>query len=284
MDLKGAVCFLVINHIEELPRLSILSCLRNSNLPVLVGYISENDILPLRDLPVEFVRIHENESPLSVGDYSAFDQSDFYRIVMNKWELLLQNLPQYDFLIYSDIDVIWIRDAAAEIASIFCGNKEIDLIMQSFGESELNPSLCMGFIGVRNSERAINFLNVAQSKHKDLMVGSARIGDDDVATAVIKDLSYPNWLHRLSPVYFPVGNLLTLFARKQSFPGLQSPVPFIFHLNYVIGLENKRLMLRVISRDNPLWLINSRMTTVWRAKLILKRIRFELGTFRRKFQ
>jgi hypothetical protein len=283
MNLRGAICFLVINHIEELPRVSILSALRNSSLHVLVGYISERDILPLRDLPVNFVQIRDQESPLRRGEYSAFDESDFYRIVMNKWELLLQSLPQYDFLIYSDIDVIWIRDAGDEIYSIFSLNGETDIIIQSFGESESNPSLCMGFVAVRNSERANNFLKVCQAKHKALMVGNARVGDDDVATEVMRDLNYPQWLHRLSPVYFPVGNLVSLFGKRQSFPGLQSPIPFIFHLNYVVGLENKRLMLRVISRENPQWLIDSQMTALWSLKLFLKKLKFSLGTFRRSF-
>jgi len=283
MNLRGAICFLVINHIEELPRVSILSALRNSNLPVLVGYISERDILPLRDLPVNFVHIRDQQSPLRSGEYSAFDESDFYRIVMNKWELLLQSLPQYDFLIYSDIDVIWIRNAAEEIYSIFSCNRETDIIIQSFGEDESNPSLCMGFVAVRNSERANQFLTVSQARHKALMVGSARVGDDDVATEIMRDLNYPHWLHRLSPVYFPVGNLVSLFAKRQGFPGLQSPIPFIFHLNYVVGLENKRLMLRVISRENPQWLIDSRMTALWRLKLLLKKLKFSLGTFRRGF-
>ncbi len=281
MEFNGAICFLVINTIEELPRVAIKSALKNSSIPILVGYIAEKDIQSLKDLPVEFVQILEAESPLSNVGYSAFDQADFYRIVMNKWELLLQNLPQYDFLIYSDIDVLWINDATEEISSIFQANSEVDLIMQSFGSSEANPSLCMGFIGIRNSQRSIDFIQVCKSKHKELMLTNPLVGDDDVATAVLKDLSYPKWLHRLSPVYFPVGNTLDLFTKKQSFPGISAPRPFIFHLNYVVGLKNKRLMMRVISSRNPSWGIESKMTPFWRSMLILKRIKLKLGVFKK---
>lgn len=281
--MTGAICFLVINKIEELPRVAIKSALKNSSLPVLVGYIAENDIKSLRDLPVEFVKIKEVEAPLQSGNYSAFDESDFYRIVMNKWELLLQILPQYDFLIYSDIDVLWIEDAASEINSIFQINTEIDLVMQSFGSKEASPSLCMGFIGIRNAERSVNFINICKAKHKELIATNPLIGDDDVATMVLRELCYPHWLHRLSPIYFPVGNTLDLFTGRQSYPGIGAPKPFIFHLNYVVGLKNKRLMMRVISLHNPSWGIETKMTISWRVTLMLKKVKLILGQLRKQF-
>jgi hypothetical protein len=278
MNLSGAICFLVINQIDELPSVAIKSALRNSNLPVLVGYISEQDIQPLRNLPVEFVRIAHVETPVDRGNYSAFDQEDFYRIVMNKWELLLHNLPQYDFLVYSDIDVIWIRDAATEISSIFERKPEVDLIMQSFGSNEVSPNLCMGFIGIRNSQRAIDFIESCKVRHKELLLDNPRIGDDDVTTELLSNLKYPLWLHRLSPIYFPAGNTLDLFTGTQSFPGLPAPLPYVFHLNFLIGLKNKRLMLRIISSHNPSWGIDSRMTFSWRFLLLLKKCRRKFGS------
>jgi hypothetical protein len=281
--MTGAICFLVINNIEELPHVAIKSALNNSGLPVIVGYVAENDINPLRDLPVKFVKIMEVETPVKSGDYSAFDESDFYRIVMNKWQLLLQILPEFDFLIYSDIDVLWIEDASAEIGSVFQNKAEVDLVMQSFGPSESSPSLCMGFIGVRNTERSFDFIRICKSKHKELISTNPLIGDDDVATAVLRDLNYPLWLHRLSPIYFPVGNTLDLFTGKQSYPGIGAPKPFIFHLNYVVGLKNKRLMMRVISLHNPTWNIETTMTITWRISLILKKFKFLLGQFRKSF-
>ena len=284
VQLNGAVCFLVINEIEELPREAISSALRNTNLPILVGYISDTDVNSLRDLPVQFVRILEVEALAKSGGYSAFDEDDFYRIVMNKWELLLQNLPQYDYLIYSDIDVIWLKDAAAEVENIFRYDSEKDLIIQSFGQNEVSPSVCMGFVGLRNSPQAINFLQVCRSRHRQMILKNPRIGDDDIATLILAELKYPKWLHRLSPIYFPVGNVLNLFTTKPKFPGLSAPRPFIFHLNYVVGLDNKRLMLRILSSQNLLWGIESSMSIQWWLRLHLKKLKFFLGNIRRKFE
>lgn len=284
MQLHGVVCFLVINRIEELPRVSILSALNNTDLPILVGYISESDIEPLRDLPIGFVRILESQETTIQGDYSAFDQDDFYQIVMNKWSLLLQCLSNYDFLIYSDIDVIWLNDAGAVIHDIFLQEHEKDIAIQSFGSNESNPNLCMGFIGLRNSTRAKEFLNTCRDRHKALIAQNPRIGDDDVATLVMRESNYPSWLHKLSPVYFPVGNILNLFTSKSAFPGLTAPAPFIFHLNYVVGLSNKRLMLKVLAKRNPLWKIESKLTLQWKIILGLKRIKFFLGTFKERLK
>lgn len=282
MKLAGAICFLVINQVDELPRVSIKSALKNTDLPILVGYISDDDISSLRDLPVQFVRILEVESPSRSGNYSAFDQDEFYRIVMNKWGLLLQNLRQYDFLVYSDIDVIWIQDAAREISRIFESRTDKDLVIQSFGNDEVNPNLCMGFLGIRNSDNSVEFLNLCKLRHSEMIIDNPRIGDDEIATMVMKEKGQPDWLQRLSPVYFPVGNVLTLFTSKPTFPGLVAPTPFIFHLNYVVGLENKRLMMRVISRYNTAWGIESKMTLKWFLKLRKKKLKFWLGTLRRR--
>jgi len=284
VQLRGAVCFLVINRIQELPRVAILSALNNTDLPILVGYISEPDIEPLRDLPIEFVRILESQGTTSQGDYSAFDQDDFYQIVMNKWSLLLQCLPNYDFLIYSDIDVIWLNDASAVIHDIFLKEPGKDVAIQSFGSNEGSPNLCMGFIGLRHSTRALEFLNTSSNRHRDLIVENPRIGDDDVATLVIRESNYPSWLHKLSSFYFPVGNILNLYTSKSTFPGLSAPSPFIFHLNYVVGLTNKRLMLKILAEKNPQWGIESRLTLQWKLLLTLKRMKFFLGTLKESFQ
>ena len=281
MKLRGAVCFLVINQIDELPRLSIKSALRTTNLPILVGYIADADICSLRDLPVQFVKIHEVEESSIRGQYSAFDQVDFYRIVMNKWELLLQNIGDFDFLIYSDIDVIWIQDAGKEVEEYFSRHSEVDLLMQSFGASESSPSLCMGFIGIRNTKRSSDFLSNCKHRHKAMIKTNSKVGDDDIATLILKELGFPQWLHRLSPLYFPVGNLLNLYASSNAFPGINPPKPFIFHLNYVVGLQNKRLMARVLSEWNPEWAIDSDMTIKWRTLLVFKKLKFSLGRLRR---
>lgn len=281
MKLRGAVCFLVINQIEELPRASISSALLNSDLPVIVGYTSEADIAQLRDLPVQFRKINEVEAPVKSGQYAAFDQDDFYRIVMNKWELLIQNLREYDFLIYSDIDVLWIRDAASEITRIFEVLPEKNVVIQSFGDDEVSPSLCMGFVGFRNSPTSLEFLFNAKKAHAEQIITNPRIGDDDIATEIFRRLKYPDWLHRLSSIYFPVGNTLNLFTTKPVFPGLTSPTPFIFHLNYVVGLENKRIMLKILSNANSPWKIKSKMTFSWRIKLQLRRLKFIAGSIRK---
>jgi len=284
VELRGAVCFLVINHIDELPRASISSALLNSNLPVIVGYITESDIALLRDLPVQFRKIDEVQAPVKSGQYAAFDQDDFYRIVMNKWELLIQNLPDFDYLIYSDIDVLWIRDAASEINKIFTNRPEKHVVIQSFGEDEVSPNLCMGFVGIRNSPKTLEFLANAKRAHAEQIVANPRIGDDDIATEIFRELNYPDWIHLLSSIYFPVGNTLNLFTTKPIFPGLFSPTPFIFHLNYVVGLDNKRLMLKILSDANSAWKIDSKMTFSWRIKLELRRLKFLAGSIRKSLK
>lgn len=276
MSLRGAVCFLVINKILELPQISIQSAIDNTNLPIIVGYVSEQDIVDLQHLPVSFVKINVKNQISVNSEYAAFDQDQFYRIVMNKWELLIQNLPGFDYLIYSDIDVLWIRDAGEQINEIFSAFPNVHLAMQNFGDSEQSPKLCMGFVAIRNSVLGSEFLLKCKERHKELIQVNPRIGDDDIATLLLGEIGFPNWLHRLSQVHFPVGNLLNLFTGRNSFPGIKSPIPYVFHLNYVVGLKNKRLMMRIVSSSNPDWSIDAQLGFKWRLILLLKRIKLNL--------
>lgn len=280
MKHHGAICFLVINKISELPKVAIRSALESSSLDIYIGYTNSEDIKELllseRIHPVD---LSKSTNPmLLTSDYQDFSQAAFYEIVQLKWELFGKLLSKFDFLIYSDIDVIWFRDAAAYVGSAFQANPEIDLLAQSFTEQIGKELLCMGFVGMRNTARTRDFIESCRRYHTEVFQSNKYLGDDEVLTERYQQVGRPNWIRELPQMFFPVGKMLNLYATRPKFPGLSAPDPYIFHLNYVVGLRNKRIMLRTIKHlSNLRKFLPTHSGLYWKVLIFLKRAKLALG-------
>ena len=264
---------------QELPEIVIESALNVTDSSIYLGYIREQDLpsLPKSDRIIMvqletkgFDSDHEKE-------YQSFSQQSFYQIVQYKWALLNKVMTLgHEFVIYSDTDVYWNLDPIAELESTFDSLTHINLQIQSFTDSLLEPKLCMGFVALRNVHKTVDFLKKCEDRHRELSLDGSRIGDDDVVTLMFKELGRPNWLIELPQTTFPVGRMLKLYAVNSIYPGIGSPVPFIFHANYVIGLKNKILLLRVFIAYYAVKSKNKRLPVKLMAVLILKHSRFFL--------
>jgi hypothetical protein len=284
MKHQGAICFLVINKISELPKVAIRSALESSSLDIYLGYTNIDDVKELLfSERIRLVDLSKSTSPKQFNSvYQDFAQAEFYEIVQLKWQLFEELLPKFEFLVYSDIDVIWFRDAATYIGSVFHDNPEVDLLAQSFTEIIGKELLCMGFVGMRNTARNREFIESCKKYHAVEFRGNNYLGDDEVLTERYQQVGRPNWIRQLPQMFFPVGIMLNLYTTRPKFPGLRAPSPYIFHLNYVVGLRNKRMMLRVIKRlPNLRKLLPPYSLLYWILLLNLKRAKYILGTARK---
>ena len=249
-DLNSVVCFLAINKMPEISEISIRSVLKNSDCQIIVGYLRESDV---KDLPqnnrIKYLNLDTSEEiNLNTNDsgYRDFSQDEFFKLVQYKWVLFKEIMKmQYTNIIYSDLDVVWVSDACDLVKSTFDTRSDLHVLVQSFSGSPAHPRLCMGFFAFRNSIVSYNLIETAQKMHKEMLSISPRIGDDDVITKLYSELEYPHWLCELPQSTFPVGNMLTLYSQRPRFPGLRAPTPAIFHANFVVGITNKRILMRL---------------------------------------
>ena len=249
-EYPSVVCLLVINYIETLPNVAIGSVVENSDCLIIVGYLDDADI---RDLNyqenVYFYRLEpllSGRQSNSGARYQDFSTDQFFELVKLKWQLLQVLIrSNFDHVIYTDLDVVWKTNLVTEMYQAHQLRPEVKIFIQSFTEEPSNPRLCMGFISFMSTSKVADFLTSAQSAHKTFSQEVKHFGDDDAITHVFKDQNFPCFVQELPQSTFPVGSLLNLYSRKQVFPGLYTPRPELFHANYVIGLENKVVMLRL---------------------------------------
>ena len=286
-----------MNTIQELPELAIGSALHYSNDPIYIGYCNEADIISIpKDSRINLLKLNPIEIIPEYGEsqkgYEDFSSNNFYELVQLKWLLLSEMFNKgYSYVVYSDLDVVWNRNASEEVTSIFETIKSAQIVLQNFTTSLSDPKLCMGFAGFRNSSITHDFIEEARVVHKNELKSNPKTGDDDVVTLLYKQLNFPGWIVPLPQSTFPVGNLLNLYSTKPVMPGLKAPIPFIFHSNFVVGLQNKRLMSRLFVcslkyafRDATVKpkFTNIRMSTYWVLILSLKRLRHFVAFYRKK--
>jgi hypothetical protein len=250
MKPRVAICFLVVNKMEALPEISISSAFERTEADVFLGYLDETDLPTLRaSIVVNPLPLYDGslDSSFAVGGkYSDFSEDAFYKIVQYKWQLLQRVFElNYDYVIYSDTDVYWNLDPISEILNTFEKRSDVHIQIQSFTDLPSQPKLCMGFVAFRNSTPSRDFIQECQRRHVIYSEENGRIGDDDIATQFYMDKNFPNSICELPQTTFPVGRMLKLYSKRSKFPGLPSPIPFIFHANYVIGLRNKLILMKL---------------------------------------
>lgn len=285
MKARVAICFLLINKMEALPEISISSAYSRTGADIFLGYLNETDLPDLKyRIPVNRVPLDlESDDPISVGGkYSDFSEDLFYTIVQYKWRLLNKVLSfGYDYVIYSDTDVYWNLDPIAEIVTNFELRPEVHIQIQNFTDLPSQPKLCMGFVALRNSVQTREFINECQNRHSAHSREFGRIGDDDIVTQIYVDKKFPNFVLALPQTTFPVGRMLKLYSTKSLFPGLPSPVPFIFHANYVVGLRNKLILMKLFINHYSIADRDKSLELKLLSVLLLKRLKFHLNKLKR---
>jgi hypothetical protein len=273
------IAFLVVNRIKDLPNVAIASALAATSANIVIGYIDSADLVGLpKSNRISYIELENQENAGSKSrKYSNFLTEDFYRIVKLKWFLLKSIIDSgYAYIIYSDTDVIWNLNPIPTLFLTFAGDPETDVLIQSFTTEPHSPNLCMGFVCFRNSQRSLDFILMCEASHLRESLHDKRVGDDTIATKLFSELGYPKWIKELPQGTFPTGWFINLYRKKSRFPSLNSPVPFIFHTNWVVGLDSKRLLTRVFLSARQRKTYSVKMTFIWRLRLPLFRLKHQL--------
>jgi len=273
------IAFLVINKIDELPKLAIQSALDVTENRIVVGFVNKEDIVELpKSDRISYKKIG-SEMDFDIRTYKDIQDLNFFKIVQFKWTLIELILKEnVSFLIYSDCDVFWNRDPIPEIVKGFDKFPNVNMYIQSDTRAVHYLVPCMGFVAMRNNTLLRDFIIECKIAHEELSLSNLRVGDDDVVKAKIEEYGQPEWLRELPQSTFPVGALLGLYKSKSSFPNVTNPSPYIFHANYTVGLRNKQLMMRLFLTASQRRRYKLKMSGSWIIYYGLKIIKSKLNS------
>ena len=280
--LEGAICVLLVNRIPVMPNIALGSIFAATKQPVHLGFVNFSDVEEFQNNPrVILVDLGKDYRELGFGlnekSYTGWTNDDFFRIVQLKWSLLNKVLGMgFDFVVYSDLDVIWQLDAFQEAERCFIARPGLSIQIQSFTRSSDQPKLCMGFVAFRNDLNSLDFIAESAKRHTQELQNDSRVGDDDIATLLYIERRFPTWIYELPQTTFPVGVSLNLFRGKPAFPGLIAQEPFIYHANFVVGLSNKVLLMKMFLKKEQRKFLEANFTVSERALLASKRFRYHI--------
>jgi hypothetical protein len=180
--------------------------------------------------------------------YIDFSQDYFFQLVQLKWDLfrMVGSISNAEFIIYSDLDVVILKDVILEFDKLFRDNPHIQVAVQDFTHSISEPRLCMGIFAFRNNAEITSIIRDCSSIHEDGLKVNSRYGDDDVITQYYVTHCRDDRIFLLPQQSFPVGNLVNLFMPYSPLRGLRPDFPYIFHANFVVGSRKKEFLLNLI--------------------------------------
>jgi hypothetical protein len=251
-----------------LPSLAIQSVLRNSDAMICIGYTDINDLIDLpTDDRISLIQL-DRESIASEDastHYADFEKNTFYQIVQLKWNLLEKCLDSFSgrTIIYNDIDVIWMKDATIPVVESFEKDSKVHIIIQDYTSNPARPELCMGFVGIRNSQESLKIINLCKNQHRELLMSNPKVGDDNVISVIYSKSNSKESFQLLPQSTFPVGNMINNFRPFSIFPGLASYKPYLFHANFVVGIERKIILTKLaLKLINPDWYRTSMLSKI----------------------
>ena len=246
----ASVCLLVINRIETLPVIALKSINANCDAKVYIGYLNIQDVTELLLYKnVIGVELSEAAKDLQLisgpSDYKEFGSYEFFQLVQLKWELIriVNHSSKSKILIYSDLDILWLRNPISVCMQFFEDNIKASLIIQDLTSEPDKPLLCMGFACFRGGKELTSLVQELKILHRELLRNDKSIGDDDVVTKFYRERKSPQSIRLFPQSTFPTGNLVSLFLKKQPLPGMKPVQPYIFHANFVVGLRKKLLLI-----------------------------------------
>ena len=173
--------------------------------------------------------------------FSEEKDGEYNRLVHMKIDIAHALLKYYDMfaLVYSDVDVVLLQKNIIryfqslyidgnEFASVDVLRRDYDILITSSGRTGFFP--CTGFYVAKKSDFSVSYLyNITRYP------GRRDTGDQDTFNQIYKDNltdAERRHVHPLNGVLFLDGN--TRFRRDQF-----SVRPWLFHANWVVGLDMK---------------------------------------------
>lgn len=196
---------------------------------------------------VKIIQIDLPANPVS-SEYKNWGTQEFKKVVSNKWRMIINTLEKgYTTVIYSDCDIVFIRDFYPYIKAA----SDVHMLgLQSAWGGKFPQKNCTGFMFFTTKAKTfLQKLNAFNQTNRN------NLGDEGNFNIFVRE--FKNRLIRKEMLTLPESqfqNGLYYWGRMQEtetpdyllVPDKQWK-PFLFHANWVLGVDNKIKYLKCMS-------------------------------------
>lgn len=155
------------------------------------------------------------------SELHTFRRGHFSNITYNKFVIIHENLINYDYVCYTDGDIVFQKPEIFDYLLQHIDNKDM-LIQNDTLNDDDHSNLCSGFMFIRSSSKTISLFDPSIMIDKKDIIG----WDDQIYVNEIKN----DLLYKLLPLdLFPTG--------KYYYANHENLNPFIIHFNWVRGYK-----------------------------------------------
>ena len=180
-----------------------------------------------------------------IHEYHEYGTDLFGRFTASKWPAVRFLLDSgFRRVTYTDVDIAWMKNPMPLLKATL---QTYDVAIQTEGCDVFPPVYCTGFMSFRNSTFTIELLHELERTYPELIKTKQQADDQSIFNGVIAGSEY--MIHRvfgLSEQLFANGLMAGAIASHEDQSEevvLRRIDAMIFHANWTIGLENKRLLL-----------------------------------------
>lgn len=193
---------------------------------------------------VNFIRLDDyaDRSEFDL-EYSIYGSEIFSRLIELRFRIVIDFLKKGKKVIYADLDVAWIRSPTDYLDRVL---EHYDYASQIESIGAFPPTFCTGFFCARPSRRSLDIVEAHEAEFLEERESNPRVTMQPSLVRLIE--RRPHFLKSMFPLpesLFPTGLLYRNFDKGEPFEGIVNTAkPFIFHANWVLGVEEKIRLLK----------------------------------------
>lgn len=246
-------CLLIGNETWQLQERSIRSLRAlHPEQDILLYHSLDDDrdaiIETLRELKVETVDIGKPGlmKAMSASTYSQYNSLEFNIKTSFKWLAILGAMSsKLDDVIFIDADIAIISPLPfSSFNEIW---KYYDIFVQDEGNQIFPKHPCTGFIGFKCCEDNINLLEMLHKEQCSAIVSDEGQHDQAIFYQHIsRDFECYKKVYFMPQMLFPVGYMAPIYSRFRQGDSMElegHDDPFIYHANWVVGVEAKSALM-----------------------------------------
>jgi hypothetical protein len=179
-----------------------------------------------------------------IEGYSEYGTVPFNLVCSQKAKIISHTLRLgYDFVVYSDFDVVVLDDFGPYLEK---ASRSYPIGAQSECRRSFPPNYCCGFMYFNNSDYSYSLLSELSARNAKVIETA---NDQEVFNEAVQrdDLGILQNIWTLPETLFANGLQYRHFLTGREFDLVGEIRPFVFHANWVIGLEKKIQLLRAVN-------------------------------------